>query len=772
MKIYLQIFFNLITLIVSAQQSFNDSVITPLQKNQLHFEKVFIHTNKTSYFTNDIIWFKAYVGDIQNKPSLKTTRLTVNLLNSEGKILQSKNLFINMGTGKGQFKLNDSLKSGIHYIQAYTNYMRNFKDNNSGIQELNVLNKTPRNENTLKNNYDVQIFPEGGYLLQDTENTIGIKALINGKGFDYIGKIVNNKNQEITSFKNEHLGMTKSKFFYIPNQKYTALIAINDTILKIDLPIAKKKGIVLTIDNTKADLLSLILKTNNNTIAELKESTYTLLFHQRNSIIDFSQISAFDILNTILKFDKKKFLNGVNTVTVFKDNLPILERKFYIEKKSLEISLSLNKTNTEKDSINYKLQILNTDTRKPITSNLSVSILPINALNFNETTSIKSSFLLSPYLKGYIENPAYYFNIDNSKRKEHLDLLLLSQGWTQYSLEEMINTLNPNAIYDFELGFKLNGTVWPLLSTHLALMTYDNKLIDKLYLRSEKKFSFNRLLIFKGDTVKISFLNNLNETIKPKNLYFDSIKTKPIAFINFNIENTSTKNEALWENIYKSGSIKLDEVSITGKKRSQNYYLQKKRITKYRPLVFDIGKYYSIEIPNSYKNNNNDLMSFLRLDQRVKLVTWKDIETYLELGVNKEAFLFIDGKRISSFDLASIFLNINDIEDIMATSVGQGHLKYQVFTTENYKKNITEHFNEYILKDGYDKDKKYYSPIYDFDINKHLNWTEIDWKPNVKTDSNGAAFFKIKSNEKLDNYLFSIQGFSDEGLLISEKIKL
>ena len=267
-------------------------------------------------------------------------------------------------------------------------------------------------------------------------------------------------------------------------------------------------------------------------------------------------------------------------------------------------------------------------------------------------------------------------------------------------------------------------------------------------------------------------MNNFNEAIKPKNLYFDSIKKETMPFLNFNIENTTIKNEKLWEEIYKSGSIKLDEVSINGKKRNSNYYLQKKLIAKYKSLVFDIGSYYSIEIPDSYKNNNNDLMSFLRLDQRVKLVEWKNIETYLEVGVHKEAFLFIDGKRIISNELASILLKVNDIENIMATPVGQGHIKYQIFTTENYKKNITEFFNEYLIKDGFDKAKTYYSPIYDFNINENLNWVEIDWKPDLKTNSEGGTFFKIKKNEKFDNYLFFIQGLSDQGLLISEKIKL
>jgi hypothetical protein len=757
-------------LIFSAQQSFKDSVITPLLKNQLFFEKVFIHTNKTSYFIDDTIWFKAYVGGTDNKPSLKTTRLSVNLLDSKGNTLQKKSIFINKGVGKGQFTLNDSLKSGIYYIQAYTNYMRNFGDNNIFVQEINILNNIPVKKHNIKNNYDIQLFPEGGYLLEDTENVIGIKTLINGKGVDYSGTIVNNKNQKIVSFKSEHLGMTKCKFIYASNEKYTAFININDTIIKIAVPSAKKEGVALSIDANKPNFIGLMLKTNKNTLTELKSSNYKVLFHQRNRIIDFLEIPNLESLNVNLEFDKKSFYNGVNTITLFKDNQPILERKFYIEKEMQEITLSLKKMNIENDSINYKLKITNKD--KPITTNISVSILPINTLNFNEITNIKSSFLLTPYLKGYIENPAYYFNTDNLKRNEHLDLLLLTQGWVQYSLKDMITSLNPAYKYDFEIGFKLKGTVFPILTNHLALMTKDNMIIDKLYLNGKKEFSFNNLLIYKGDAVKVSFLNNANEAIKPENIHFDSEKnTTPL--INFNIENRVVKKSVenltdnLWKDVYHSGSIKLDEITITQKR--QSYYKRKKLIMKYESLVFDIGKYYPLEISDRYKNNN--LMFFLNSDQNVKLVNWKGIEDYLEVGVNKEATLFIDGRRITSNELSGISLDINEVENIMIQPF-KGNIIYQVFTTENHKKNITELFDKYVFNDGFDKVKKYYSPIYDFDINKNLNWMEMDWKPDLATNNTtGEAFIKINHNKKSEMYLFSIQGFSEEGLLISEILK-
>ncbi len=749
---------------VLQKDSFLDSVVAPLQEKPLYFEKVFLHTNKTSYFIDDAIWFKAYVGSASNKPSLKTTRLNVNLLDTKGKIIQSQQVFIYKGAGKGQFILNDSLKTGVYYLKATTNYMQNFGKDNAYIQEINILNDIAAKEATLKKQYDVQFFPEGGYLLENVQNTIGIKSLLNGNGIDYSGKIMNIKNQEVASFKSEHLGMTKCTFLYKPNEKYTAFVTIQDTIIKINLPTAQKTGILLGVDNSQSEYIKVNLKTNGNTETEVKNSRYRILFHQKNSILDYVELQNSASLD--LEFDKKNFFNGINTVTLFRDNQPIAERKFYIQNE-IEPKIALEKIAVENDSISYKIKISSPD--KILNANLSTSILPINTYNYAAINTIKSAFLLTPYLKGYIENPAYYFNPKNDKRNQYLDLLLLTQGWTQFSLKEMIAELNPVYKYDFEAGFKLKGNLSSLASNHLALLTPDNSVIDKIFLNGKKDFSFNNLLIYKGDAVKISFVNGNNEALKPEKINFETQNKTSFSYLNSNqtARQTFILNEDLWNNMYSSGSIKLEEITVTAK--SKRYTDRKKLINKYKPLVFDIGKYYDIEIAEHFKNK--DLMYFLNFDQDVKMVNWNGIENYLETGIKKEAILYIDGKRITSSELSSVSLQIKDIQNIMLQP-DRGNKFYQVFTTENYKNNIEELFNEYIIKDGFDKEKKYYSPIYNFDTNKYSNWTEIDWKPNLETDKNGEFFFKIKSNPQLEGYLFSIQGFSQDGTLISENIKI
>jgi hypothetical protein len=205
-------------------------------------------------------------------------------------------------------------------MQAYTNYMRNFGNENVFIQEIIILNKKRENEHLSITKYDIQIFPEGGYLLEGVDNTIGIKSLINGNSYDYSGTIINSKNQEVTNFKSEHLGMTKCNFIYSEKEKYTALININDTILRIKIPLAQSKGPLLSIKN-KQKIINLKIITNNKSLEDLKTNKYHLLFHQRNKIIYLLEINSLDIS---LELEKKLFFNGVNSITLFKNNKPII----------------------------------------------------------------------------------------------------------------------------------------------------------------------------------------------------------------------------------------------------------------------------------------------------------------------------------------------------------------------------------------------------------------------------------------------------------------
>ena len=108
--------------------------------------------------------------------------------------------------------------------------MQNFGAENVFIQEIELINPSLKNkveQEEFSSIYDIQIFPESGYLLEETENTIGIKVLINGKTKPFSGEIMNSKGIEVSNFNGNFSGMSKCNFTYLKNESYTAIININ-----------------------------------------------------------------------------------------------------------------------------------------------------------------------------------------------------------------------------------------------------------------------------------------------------------------------------------------------------------------------------------------------------------------------------------------------------------------------------------------------------------------------------------------------------------------
>ena len=591
-KLLVLLLFLIIPYILFCQENIITSIIEPLQKEALYREKIFIHLNKTIYFTNENIWYTAYVAeDSSNTPSNYTTNLHVNLLNANGDTVDSKNVFIQNGVGYGNFLIDSQYKSGKYYIHGFTNYMRNFGKENVFIQEIDIINPAIKKEITQQqniSNYDIQLFPESGYLLEDTENNLGIKALINGKGYPFTGKIINSKGSEITTFKGNLFGMSSCDFFYRKSETYTAVVNINNTIQKINLPEAKSTGIIFSIANTNTENVNLILKTNKETLPSLKDEILTLLFYRNNFISEAITLSPKNNQQTTqeLFFDKSKMLNGVNVVTLFKNNQPVAERKFFLDKSNEQTALLIEELQTVNDSINFKIRTKDSN-NKPITSQLSISILPVKSKIFYEQQNIKSAFLLSPYLKGVIENPAYYFKNTNSQEKEFLDLLLLNQGWSTYNLEEKIKELNPKEQFSFENGFTLSGNIKKYPKGYdICLISQKNRLTASSKFNENKEFSFENVFAYKNDSIKIALIKKDKPLLKPDGVDFTKVKPKNEnlssltnrynhnIIIEKNLSSSSKKTPSEFNPYFNA--VQLDEVIL------------KEVVTKKKETIYDI----------------------------------------------------------------------------------------------------------------------------------------------------------------------------------------
>ncbi|NOR28074.1 MAG: hypothetical protein GQ540_06055 [Lutibacter sp.] len=811
---YLPLFLILCYTSVFSQEKVFKTIIKPLQEDILYREKVFLHVNKSSYFTNETIWVTAYVAeDAENKPSIYTSNLHINLVDIEGNVIQQKTIFIQNGVGNGDFLLDDNLESGKYFVQGFTNYMRNFGKENMFIQEIEIINSELKKEikqQQYSNNYDIQLFPESGYLLENVKNTLSIKALINGKGFPFSGEITNSKGLKITDFEGNMLGMGKCKFTYSENETYTAVIKINNTIQKLELPKANKTGIIFSLDNTHENHIVLTLKTNIQTLPTLQKSNISLLFYRNNYISQAASLSLINSEETTQKivFDKGKFLNGVNIVTLFKDKQPIAERKFFVDKPNEQTAILINKLKTKNDSTSFKIKTINSNFNPEI-SQLSVSVLPKNAKNFYENQTIKSAFLLSPYVKGTIENPAYYFENNNPNKKGFLDLLLLNQGWSTYSLEEKIKEINPKERFKFESGFTVKGNLKKIKKGYdIGMLSKENRLVDFSKLNEHKEFNFKNVYAYKGGNVKISLIKKGEPIVKPTNINFNKDKPetknykslihnyiKPDYVVGNNLIETSESLTVSNYKLYPSIEV-LDQITlktVVSKKEKTFYDKENELAHKHKVLA-----------PSFYQNK--------KVTERMETTFQTIFEYFTSLGYIKRTYtgryfislrnarvtfvgknmnpdntyppkIFLDGISLNrDGDIEMLKeLSMTDIDEILINKSGAGggidgtggiikiyrkKGNHQYFEEEG--KNLYE---ELILLTGFDRANDYYKPQYNIYTEDAYNWSEIDWKNNLQTDEKGEVFIKIPINEFSNEYQFIINGFSGNGLLFNTNYK-
>lgn len=729
-------------------------------------EKVFIHLNKPVYSLTDTLWFKAYVTNQNNAPSFSTTLLYVNLLNQRQDLIATQRIHIKNGVGYGQIEF-ELLPPGEYYIQGYTNFMRNFDNGYIFEKKIKIVADAQEILSTSSSRYFTKIAIEGGFFLENAQTTVALQLQDNGKGINYQAKILNSKKDEIASFDTSHAGLAKSSFYYQQNETYIAVVKVKETILEIELPKAKKTGLLMIVENTNDSLIKVHLKTNSATLKEKKGNDYEL----RNGI-GHLQFKLQDTTQAIAELDTHQFKHGINKLVLYKNGQPVSQRKIYVHKSNSIPKIDLQKVaSADQDSIAFRVKLTNQN--QPLKANVSLSVLASNHSLSYADQSISGALLFTPLLKENIELINCVEDIESQKCKSYLDLVLLMQGTSIDSIGDF-KKFKDTIPYEWEVGIKLKGRIEGELKTDtLALLTNYDLLIDKIVLKHKREFQFDSLLVYNSDTLKLAFLDLGASLMRPDNLVIDVLEEKSSPPVLKSLKTTTTREQDkigdLDYSAFQNNTTVLDEVLLLGKAKSERKERREMLLKKYSSIVWDIGKYFELELPEFYPFYKDDVLSFLAFKENVELRRNKNGEYYL-IRVGKESELYIDGEVKANFDLLHVNLNMRDVESIMVQPRG-GSRVYQVFTTEDYKRNLVRLYQKQVIKEAYQKSKPYSLPK-QINLEQDLIPVEIDWKPVLKTNDFGEVYFKIPKSEIFKYYHLQFEGFSRSGILILKDFKI
>ncbi|WP_430427939.1 hypothetical protein [Maribacter litoralis] len=783
----------LLSNIIFAQNEIGNNLVKDkfLKYFELPRESIFLHTNKTTYIGNEEIWLKGYVYDRHNnKPFNQTTTVHVGLYNGYGKKFNDYHFKAGDGYFKGNIAVDSMLASGEYYLRTSTNWMKNFKEDDSFVQKITILNEKPIKKAKPIKDYDIQFLPEGGNFVEDAPCVMGVKVTdANGYGVRIVeGSIFDNKNTQVARFYTSIFGLGKFNFNPKAGVEYVAKIEFDDGNVEITtLQKPSKVGISFSVKNVDDNRFIISLTTNATTKEIIREKQFYLLVHKdghANRIpITFPKNKLF--VSKVL--NKEVLTKGMNILTLFNpDGKPIAERLIFNHANLFDTKLKVSKITTEGDSLNIQVKLLDNGN---VQQNLSVSVLPGNTISYNQKNSIYSALYLKPYVKGFIENPKYYFKDVTPKKENDLDLLLMTQGWSKYDWIDIFKG-PPGQFYEFEKGIDLEGTIYNkgVTSEEKLLVSFPDgrsRYLDIL----DNRFLIQKKFPVKGETLDFTLIVKNGKLAKPNiglNMKLGVVPNEIATIwkekIEFEDENSSKINNVP-DLISSDNTISLNEVTVVEDKIKttveSNVFIPKYLKGKMTEVTEDIEFNFPLvsDIIRSRGYYVREELSFGSTDRII--IRTRTVQSFDSKRSMPVPVIYLDNVRLTTFDLL-YRMPTNEVESFLIDKTGAGEgVRGSAGVIRIYTRRLPRDYNgqygndenvfKYELKEGFEPVKKFYTPKYtSYLSNEFENFGTIHWVPELKTDENGIATFKIL-NTLQNNINFYIEGMGSDGSLISSE---
>ena len=419
-------------------------------------EKVYLHTDKQFYTAGETIWFKAYLTTDNSNVSVSKI-CYAELLDEKGFLLQRKIMPVLVSGAASHFILPDTLPAEKLFIRAYTAWMLNFDSSLLYFQPVNIVPSKPTPKKIVaKSIASLVLFPEGGDLVQGVSTVVAFKATDQyGTPLNISGKVMDENDTIITSFSCVHDGMGYFDIVPLEGKRYSAVWKDDHNMEhKKDLPEAKKDGIVLsTIYTTKLVQFTITRPGNQQPVP----ATYHIIAQMQQAVMYSATIHLSEKNSVTAYINTDSLPNGILQLTVFNESqVPVGERLVFINNHNYYFNTAIS--TTEKTMAKRGKNILQLEIADSLLSNLSIAVTDasVNPVTGNEENII-TQLLLTSDLKGYVFNPAYYFSSDDDSVKQHLDLVMMTNGWRRFKWDDVLAERWPLLQYQPEKFISVKG---------------------------------------------------------------------------------------------------------------------------------------------------------------------------------------------------------------------------------------------------------------------------------------------------------------------------
>jgi hypothetical protein len=774
---------------LNAQSPHLDSTLLKISKEYLP-ERAYLHYDKSSYLPGETIWYKAYI--MQSLfPAHGSKTFYIDWVAENGELLAHNASPVIEGLSNGQFEIPANYKGEVLHVRAYTKWMLNFDSALVYQKTIQVISKNPQLKKQVLPQAipQLQFFPEGGELVAGVSNRLAFKANDQWGKPHKIKGILMEQGVSIDSIRMQHDGMGSLVFTPKPGAAYTAKWKDEKgSEHTTALPSINASGIALQVtefDNKKHIAVHFSPRQEGQVKVNIIGTMQGIMIFKTAGIAD-----PGGTVKKVIPLDNVP--SGIMVITVFDEAWNALAER---------ISFVKNDDHAFQTSLNVAHWGLNKRARNEIEisipdhlegANLSISITDV-MIDKDSSSNIISHLFLNSELKGHIHNPSYYFKDRSVQTAQHLDLVMLTNGWRRFKWEDIAKGRLPVMKFAKDTNYlTLSGQLIGVPKSQLTgleslvlFVKEKDSGAKMMVLPIDREGRFNDPDVIFFDTLKVyyqvksklfssSSASFMTEKIAAPN--YTSLKNEFARYYPFRFDTTIGYHrkfaaEALALQQKLKGNV-LENVTVTAKTKPTLQVMDE----KYASGLFSGGDSYQFDLVNDPTAMGRlDIFSYLTGRVAGLQISNTGSETNLSWRGSPPT-LFLD-ERMADVDLISM-VPIDDVAYIKVFrppfigAAGGGAGGAIAIYTKKGNDVVNRSNNRGGLSSntitGYAPLKEFYSPNYNnFDKRHELKdvRTTLYWNPMLVAKPNKPLKIQFFNNDITTAFRIVIEGMSKEGYL-------
>ena len=391
-----------------------------------------------------------------------------------------------------------------------------------------------------------------------------------------------------------------------------------------------------------------------------------------------------------------------------------------------------------------------------------------------------SNLLLTSDLKGYIDNPAYYFNDTIPEVEDNLDLVMMTHGWTRFDVSKLAKGEFDDFKYPLEVGQVISGRVnnfWGKKSKGANIVLLSNYGLCRMVETDEEgNFLIDGLAFHDSTSFLVQALNAKGR--RGVTVRVDQDEFLPPHYTLPNTLEAKKKEDDFYKKFgqdyyYENGEkvYVLDEVLVSRKKQKKSYsfydhlahyQLDSTRIAEYSMMPIEL---IIQQLPGvTFEKDDEGTDCFKHFGRTLYVLVNDFEETIDQVRLSPAGAL----RNISMLDQMQgrTFFGDRGANGVLIISAEPG------WTPKDLGRPNILPFK--IM--GYQIPDAFYVPKYEIDSvrrdNRYDERATIYWKPVVKISKDAPAKLSFYTADTYGKYSVIVEGITSRGVICRKRVPL